>query len=75
MKEALVKLLKVKSIMTLMLTVVFCYLSIVSYIESKDFMEIFKMIVIFYFGTQAAKDNNVPSKSDEDVPAVETIDL
>ena len=52
MSERLTKLLSVKSIMTLVLTAVFAYLSIVGEISSEQFQTVFVVIVGFYFGTQ-----------------------
>lgn len=52
MKEALVKLLKVKSIVTILLTLVVCYLAIV---EKINIEQIYLMIIAFYFGTQVEK--------------------
>ena len=54
--ERIKKLLSVKSIMTLLLTAVFCYLSIIGVISGNEFLTIFTMIVSFYFGTQANKE-------------------
>lgn len=55
MKEKLAKLVDVKSIMTLSLTVGFVLLTCMGDIASQEYMDIFKLIVIFYFGTQAGK--------------------
>jgi hypothetical protein len=55
MKEKLAKLVDVKSIMTLMLTVVFCILALTNVINGQEFITIFTVIVGFYFGTQAQK--------------------
>ena len=55
MKKKLAKLIDVKSILTLVVTSVFAYLSIIGNITSENFMEIFKLIVIFYFGSQVGK--------------------
>ena len=54
MKEKLQKLIDVKSLVTLLLTGVFCYLSIIGNL-STEFMTIYTTIIAFYFGTQAAK--------------------
>ena len=54
MLERLQKLLSVKSIVTLALTAVFCYLSIVGTV-STEFLTIYTTIIAFYFGTQAVK--------------------
>lgn len=55
MKERFAKLIDVKSIMTLCLTAVFCYLAIVGTVGATAFLSIFTMIVGFYFGTQSEK--------------------
>lgn len=58
MKEKLTKLINIKSIVTLITTFVFCYLAIIGVITAEIFMTVFTMIISFYFGTQATKDNN-----------------
>lgn len=55
MKEKLLKLLCVKSIVTILLTCVFCYLSIVEQISAELFMTVFTVVIAFYFGTQHEK--------------------
>lgn len=58
MKDKLIKrlaaLLSVKSIVTIVLTFVFAYMSITDKI-SQDFMTIYAVIIAFYFGTQSQK--------------------
>lgn len=48
------KLLKVKSIVTILLTLVVCYLAL---FKNYDIKEIYLMIIAFYFGTQSEKNN------------------
>lgn len=55
MKEAAVKLIKVKTLVTLVLTVVFAFLCCSGKIEPKDFITIFTVVISFYFGTQHEK--------------------
>lgn len=55
MKEKIAKLIDVKSIMTLGLTAGFIGLTCAGAVTSAEYMDIFKTIVIFYFGTQAVK--------------------
>lgn len=55
MKERLLKLLTVKSIVTLTLTAVFSFLSLRGGISGQEFLTIFTVIVSFYFGTQYEK--------------------
>lgn len=56
MREKLAKLINVKSILTILLSIVFCYLSIINQISNEQFMNIFTVIIAFYFGTQAQKN-------------------
>ena len=58
MKERLAKLVDVKSIMTLLLTAVFCVLSLKGTITGSEFQTIFTVVVGFYFGTQYQKHSN-----------------
>lgn len=52
MKNTLAKLCTVKSIVTLILTAVFAYMSIVGRIGPDLYMTIYTVIIAFYFGTQ-----------------------
>lgn len=52
--KRLANLLSVKSIVTVILTVVFAYMAVTNQI-SQDFMTIYMAIIAFYFGTQAEK--------------------
>lgn len=58
MKEKLQKLLCVKSIVTLILTAVFAYLSIIGVVSADQFMTVFAVVIAFYFGTQAERKNS-----------------
>ena len=58
MKERLSKLLTVKSLVTLILTIVFAFLSITGRIAGQEFLTIFTIVIGFYFGTQHEKKNN-----------------
>ena len=58
MGEKLSKLLTVKSIVTLVLTGVFAFLSVKGFIAEAQFMAIFTMVIGFYFGTQHEKKNS-----------------
>lgn len=55
MLKKLAKLIDVKSIVTLVLTGVFSYLSITGVIGAEQFLSIFTVIISFYFGTQYGK--------------------
>jgi hypothetical protein len=56
MREKLKNLLSIKSIVTILLTLVFCYLSVIGAITAELFMTIFVVVIGFYFGTQAKKE-------------------
>ncbi len=49
MKEAIIELLKVKTLISLSAMAVFCYLSVISKIEPKDFMLVLMAIITYYF--------------------------
>lgn len=55
MIKKLAKLVDVKSIVTLVLTGVFSYLSIIGVIQADQFMTVFTVVISFYFGTQVGK--------------------
>jgi hypothetical protein len=59
MKERLDKLLTVKSIVTLLLAVVFTVLSIRGTISGQEFLTVFTVVISFYFGTQKVKEDKV----------------
>jgi hypothetical protein len=59
MKERLDKLLTVKSIVTLLLAVIFAVLSIRGTISGQEFLTIFTVVISFYFGTQKVKEDKV----------------
>lgn len=63
LKDKLAKLIDVKSIMTLLLTLIFCILAVTGVISGEQFLTIFTVVVSFYFGTQATKKTE--TKSDE----------
>lgn len=50
-------LLTVKSIVTIMLAVVFSILALQGVISSEQYMTIFSVVIGFYFGTQYDKKN------------------
>jgi hypothetical protein len=57
-KERVVKLFtSVKSIVTIILTLVFAYLAVTGRISGMEFMTVFTVIVAFYYGTQHEKQN------------------
>ena len=61
MSFRLQRLLTVKSIVTILLTIGFLILSLSASSIPDTFADIYKMIVVFYFGTQAGrKDDTDP---------------
>ncbi len=58
MKERLYKLLSVKSILTLIMAVVFAVLSLWGTISGTEFLAVFTTVIGFYFGTQSEKRGN-----------------
>ena len=56
MKQTVIdRLVSVKSIVTILLTVVFSYLSVTGVISGQEFLTIFATIIAFYFGVQSEK--------------------
>lgn len=55
MKRVVTNLLTVKSIVTLMLTAVFSLLAVYGRISGEQFLNIFSVVIAFYFGTQYQK--------------------
>lgn len=64
MLQNLANLIKVKTIVTLLVTIVFCYMAITGVIAAELFMTVFTMIVSFYFGTQAEKKAQEEQKTE-----------
>lgn len=70
MKEVitmLAKLLTIKSLVTISLTAVFCYLAGVGQVGPDLFLTVYTVIIAFYFGTQYERGRN-----GEATPAVTT---
>ena len=55
MKQKLAKLIDVKSIVTILLTAVFCVLALRRTITAEQLITVFTVVISFYFGTQSAK--------------------
>lgn len=56
MKKRLAKLIDVKSIVTIMLAIVFAVLAVKEKISSEQFLTVFTVVISFYFGTQYQKN-------------------
>lgn len=54
------KNISVRKLISILLTITFCYLSVTSKIDSQQFVPIFSIIVGYYFGKSTALD--VPGK-------------
>ncbi|RKJ75320.1 hypothetical protein D7X33_17625 [Butyricicoccus sp. 1XD8-22] len=52
--KRLANLLSVKSLVTLVLTLVFAYMAVAGRI-SQDFMTVYAVVIAFYFGSQSQK--------------------
>ena len=57
-RKRIANLLSVKSLVTIVLTIVFAYMAMTSKI-SQDFMTIYAVIIAFYFGTQSQKPQDI----------------
>lgn len=53
--EKLANLIKVKTLVTLMVMTVFCWLAFAGRLEGQDVMHVTTTVVAFYFGTQVEK--------------------
>ena len=56
--KRLANLLTIKSLVTLIVTAVFAVLALRGSISGEQFLTIFTVVIAFYFGTQAAKNEN-----------------
>lgn len=56
LKKRLANLLAIKSIVTITLTAVFAFLSVMGQVTTEQFLTVFTVVVGFYFGTQAEKN-------------------
>ena len=57
-RKRIANLLSVKSLVTIVLTIVFAYMAVSGKI-SQDFMTIYAVIIAFYFGTQSQKPQDI----------------
>ena len=62
----LASFLSVKSIVTIILTVVFSVLSVSDRISGEQFLTIFSVVIAFYFGTQYQKGEQERQKGGEE---------
>lgn len=52
-------LLKIKSLVTLALTAVFCYSAVIGRVSTEQFLTIFTVVISFFFGTQASRKEDM----------------
>jgi len=57
-KTNLAALVKVKTIVTLLLTIVFRVRALTGVISGADSLSVFTVVIAFYFGTQSEKNTN-----------------
>lgn len=58
LEKRLTNLLTIKSIVTIALTGVFAWLSVAGKVSTDQFLTVFTVVIGFYFGTQAEKQNS-----------------
>lgn len=56
--KKIAKLIDVKSIISLSLTFVFCYLALGNLVPIEIFISVYSIVIGFYFGTQYEKTKN-----------------
>ena len=61
MKQKFAKLIDVKSIVTILLTAVFCVLALRRTISAEQFITVFTVVISFYFGTHSVTLTLIPS--------------
>lgn len=64
LKTALTNLLKIKSLVTILTTIVFCVLLLTGATIPQEFIMIYTTIVAFYFGTQSQKNKDGVANDD-----------
>ena len=62
-KDKIIKLINVKSIVTLLLTVLFFILAIEEKIDSNAVTTIYTTVIAFYFGTQTERKGDVSNEN------------
>lgn len=58
--KRLSNLLTIKSMVTLILTVVFAYLTCGGQVSAEEFLTVFTVVIAFYFGTQTERSSQKP---------------
>lgn len=58
-KQRVAKLIDVKSIMTISLTIVFCILAATKVITAEQFLTVYTVVVSFFFGVKSGRDEKI----------------
>lgn len=56
-KNNFMKLLEIKKIIALLITLVFCILSLTKSVTSTEFLSVFTLVIGFYFGQSTARQS------------------
>lgn len=64
LKKRLANLLCVKSLVTLVLTFVFAYMTITGHVSADQFLTVFTVVIAFYFGVQAERKAQEPVQTE-----------
>jgi|GEM_PF-66422 len=56
-------LVEVKKIIALILTIIFCFLSVMGKVEPKDFLTVFLIVIAFYFSQSSVRDAVAETKT------------
>jgi hypothetical protein len=56
--DKFVKLIDVKSIMTILLTIVFCILAAKEIVSAEQFLTVYTVVVSFFFGVKSGQDQS-----------------
>jgi len=73
MKDRFAKLIDVKSIVTILLTILFFVLAIKGIIDGASVLNIYTVVIAFYFGTQFQKKNTEDTEVAE-IPAEQQVE-
>ena len=65
LKKRLANLLCVKSIVTIVLTGVFAYMTVMGQVSADQFLTVFTVVIAFYFGTQAERKAQTQNEATE----------
>ena len=60
--KRLANLLCVKSIVTIVLTGVFAYMTVKGFVSGDQFLTVFTVVIAFYFGVQSEKEAHAAAK-------------